>query len=119
MTTSIRLSVAGQTITAELDDNPTAHDLVAQLPLTVTFTDFNQVEKVAELPRPLTLDGVPAGADPDINDIGYYAPSHSLVFYYGEFGYWTGIVRLGRFAGNDIDLLEAQPDGFPVTIARS
>ena len=57
------------------------------------------------------MDGVPAGADPDINDIGYYAPSRSLVFYYGDVGYWSGIVRIGRFNDRDIELVEQQQDG--------
>ena len=72
--TTIRITVADQTITADLADNPTARDLAEQLPLTLSFRDFNRVEKIAELPRPLTMEGVPAGDDPEINDIGYYAP---------------------------------------------
>jgi hypothetical protein len=72
--TTIRITVADQTITTELADNPTAQDLASQLPLTLSFNDFNHVEKIAELPRPLTMYGVPPGDDPDINDIGYYAP---------------------------------------------
>jgi hypothetical protein len=92
---TVRITVADQTITAQLADNPTAQDLNDQLPLTLSFRDFNRVEKVAELPRPLTMDGVPAGDDPDISDIGYYAPTRSLVFYYGDVGYWNGIVRIG------------------------
>ena len=40
----------------------------------------------------------------------------SLVFYYGDVGYWNGIVRIGRFNDEDIDLIEHQPDGFEVTI---
>ena len=117
--TTVRITVADQTITTELADNPTAQDLTDQLPLTLTFRDFNRVEKIAELPRPLTMDGVPAGDDPDINDIGYYAPSRSLVFYYGDVGYWNGIVRIGRFTDRDIELIEQQPDGFHATIERS
>ena len=113
---AIRITVADQTITAQLADNPTAQDLIDQLPLTLTFDDFNHVEKVAELPRPLTMDGVPAGDDPDIDDIGYYAPSRSLVFYYGDVGYWKGIVRIGQFTNQDMKLIERQPDGFQVTI---
>ncbi len=116
---TVRITVADQTITAQLADNPTAQDLTDQLPLTLTFRDFNRVEKVAELPQPLTMDGVPAGDDPDINDIGYYAPSRSLVFYYGDVGYWNGIVRIGRFTDRDIALIRRQPDGFQVTIERS
>jgi len=113
--TSVRISLESQTFTAQLADNPTARDLVDQLPLTLTFRDFNGVEKVADLPRPLTTAGVPAGADPDINDIGYYAPSGNLVFYYGDVGYWNGIVRIGQF-DSSINLIQRQPDDFDVTI---
>jgi hypothetical protein len=116
---TVRITVADQTITAQLADNPTAQDLTDQLPLTLTFRDFNRVEKVAELPRPLTMDGVPAGDDPDINDIGYYAPSRSLVFYYGDVGYFNGIVRIGRFGDRDIELIKRQQDGVEVTIERA
>ena len=112
----VRITVAEQTLTAQLTDNPTARDLLDQLPLTLTFRDFNRVEKVAELPRPLTMDGVPPGDDPDINDIGHYAPSRSLVIYYGDVGYWNGMVRIGRLAEPDTALIEQQPDGFQVTI---
>jgi hypothetical protein len=84
----------------------------------LSFRDFNGVEKIAALPRRLTTAGVPAGADPDVNDIGYYAPSGDLVFYYGEVGYFDGIVRIGRF-DSDIDLIQRQPDGFDVTIERA
>jgi hypothetical protein len=93
----INITTGGTVITARLADNATAHDFAALLPLTLTFTDFNQVEKIAKLPRPLSMEGAPAGDDPDIHDIGYYAPSGDLVFYYGDVGYWNGIVRLGRF----------------------
>ena len=116
--TDIRITVGDQTFTAQLADNPTALDLVDQLPLSLQFRDFNRVEKIAELPRPLTTEGVPAGDDPEINDIGYYAPSGDLVLYYGEVGYWTGIVRIGRLDAADMSLIERQPDGFELTIDR-
>jgi hypothetical protein len=50
--TAIRITINDQIITAQLADNPTARDLVDQLPLTLRFRDFNRVEKIAELPRP-------------------------------------------------------------------
>ena len=117
--TAIRITVDGQPLTAELADNPTARDLVDQLPLTLTFRDFNRVEKIATLPRPLTTNGAPAGADPEVNDIGYYAPSGDLVFYYGDVGYFDGIVRIGRFDDGDLDVIARQPDGFEVTIEQT
>lgn len=116
--TTIRITVDDQVITARLADNPTAQDLVAQLPLTLNIRDFNRQEKVAKLPRPLTMEGVPAGDDPEINDLGYYVPSGDLVFYYGDVGYFDGIVRIGRFSGQDMDVIERQPDGREITIER-
>jgi hypothetical protein len=85
--TTIRIIIDDRPINAQLAANTTGHDLADQLPLTLTFRDFNHVEKIAELPRPLTMDGVPEGDDPDIADIGYYAPSNNLVLYYGDVGY--------------------------------
>ena len=114
--TTIRITVGGQTITGELNDSPTAQDLADQLPVDVTLADFNGVEKVGELPRPLTMDGVPAGADPEINDIGYYRPSNGLVFYYGDVGYFNGIVRLGRLSTSDMQLIQRQTGSFAITI---
>jgi hypothetical protein len=116
--TPIKITIADTVITARLADNATARDLAAQLPLTLAFKDFNQVEKLARLPRPLSMDGVPAGADPDIGDIGYYAPSGDLVFYYGDVGYWNGIVRIGRL-DTTMELIQHQSDNFQVTIERT
>jgi hypothetical protein len=116
--TEVRITVDDRSFTAQLADNPTARDLVDQLPLTLRFRDFNRVEKIAELPRPLTMDGVPAGADPEINDIGYYAPSSDLVLYYGDVGYFNGIVRIGRLDAEDMSVIARRPDGFELTIDR-
>jgi hypothetical protein len=116
--TPITITLADTVITARLTDNATARDLAAQLPLTLTFTDFNQVAKIAKLPPPLTMDGVPAGADPDIRDIGYYAPSGDLVFYYGDVGYFNGIVRIGRF-DIPMDQIESQAATFQARIDRA
>jgi hypothetical protein len=116
--TDIRITVNDQTFTAQLADNPTARELVDQLPLTLRFRDFNHVEKIAELPQPLTIDGVPPGDDPEINDIGYYAPSGDLVLYYGDVGYWNGIVRIGQLDAENMSVIERQPDGFELTIDR-
>ena len=116
--TPIKIIIADTVITARLADNPTARDLAAQLPLTVTFKDFNHVEKIATLPRRVSTAGAPPGADPDIGDLGFYAPSGDLVFYYGDVGYWDGIVRIGRF-DTTMELIEHQDDNFQVTIELS
>jgi hypothetical protein len=113
--TRVRIVIDGVVITGHLHANATAQDLLTLLPLTLSFRDLNNVEKIARLPRDLSMDGVPDGDDPDIGDIGYYGPSRDLVFYYGDVGYWPGIVRIGRFDG-DPSRISQQPDGFEATV---
>src|SRR5215208_4486913 len=48
--TPIRITFGDTELTARLYDNATARDLAAQLPLTLTFSDLNNVEKTAPLP---------------------------------------------------------------------
>ena len=115
--TPINITIAEKVVTARLADNPTARDLAAQLPLTLIFQDFNHVEKIATLPRRLSTEGAPAGSDPDIGDIAYYAPSGNLVFYYGDVCYWNCIVRIGQF-DTTTELIEHQADDFQVIIER-
>jgi hypothetical protein len=92
----IRITIGDQHFRATLDDSPAARDLAAQLPLTVEMSDHGSVEKTGPLPSPLSLEGQPAGADPDVGDVGYYAPGNDLVLYYGDQTYYDGIVVLGR-----------------------
>ena len=115
--TPIRVTVGDQVFSAELYDNPTARDLADQLPLTITVDDLHRLEKTGRLPRTLTTDGVPSGSDPEINEIGYYAPGRNLVLYYGDVGYYTGIIRIGRFQ-DSIEAIADQPDGVTVTVER-
>ena len=60
------------------------------------MVDHGGVEKTGPLPAPLSLQGQPEGADPDVGDVGYYAPGNDLVLYYGDQSYFPGIVVLGR-----------------------
>ena len=111
----VNVRIGDKTYTATMFNNPTANDLVSQLPLTLAFRDYAGQEKVSPAPRALTMQGVPRGDDPETNDFGYYAPSKSLVLYYSNVGYWDGIVRLGRF-DSSIEVIRTLPDGFTVTI---
>jgi hypothetical protein len=98
--TPIRIAFGDTELTARLDDNATARDLAAQLPLTLTFRDHNSVEKTAPLPRELSLEGAPEGHDPAAGDIGYWAPGGDLVFYYdSDAPFFNGIVRIGELHG--------------------
>jgi hypothetical protein len=117
--TPIRITFGDTELTARLHDNATARDLAAQLPLTLTFRDHNNVEKTAPLPRELSLEGAPEGHDPAAGDIGYWAPDGDLVFYYdSDAPFFNGIVRIGEFDG-EMDAIERQSDDFSVTIERA
>ena len=113
--TPIRVIIGNIVLTGRLFDNATARDLIAQLPLTLTFSDYNSQEKLATLPRKLSMDGVPPGDDPFPGDIVYYAPSVVVVFPYTDFGYFTGIVRMGKFDGS-VDTIKNQTGDFSVRI---
>jgi hypothetical protein len=117
--TPIRIIFGDTELTGRLHDNATARDLAAQLPLTLSFRDHNNVEKTAPLPRELSLDGAPEGHDPAAGDIGYWAPGGDLVFYFdSDAPYFGGIVRIGEFDG-DMDAIERLPEDFSVTIERA
>ncbi|MEV7892504.1 cyclophilin-like fold protein [Streptomyces sp. NPDC002817] len=45
---------------------------------TLPLRDFNQVEKVDDLPRELSTTGAPKGADPQVGDLAYYEPWGTL-----------------------------------------
>ena len=96
----IEINVSGQRFQATLDDSAASRDLVAQLPLTLKMADHGGVEKTGSLPSPLSLAGQPAGADPDVGDVGYYAPGGDFVLYYGDQSFYNGIVVLGRLEGD-------------------
>ncbi|WP_433728494.1 cyclophilin-like fold protein [Actinoplanes sp. CA-051413] len=96
----ISIAIGGERFSATILDSAAGRDLVAQLPLTVAMTDHGSVEKTGPLPSPLSLDGQPDGADPDVGDVGYYAPGNDLVLYYGDQSYYPGIVIIGHLDGD-------------------
>ena len=94
---SVLISFGGTTVRGSLQDNAATASLLAQLPLQLSFSDFGGQEKIALLPAPLSLEGMPSGSDAEPGTIGYYVPSHALVLYYDTVGYYDGIVPIGTF----------------------
>ena len=92
----IRLTVNGKVVSATLADNASARDFLALLPLSLTLKDYASTEKISDLPKKLTTQGAPAGIDPDVGDITYYAPWGNLAIFYRDFGYAAGLLKLGH-----------------------
>ena len=92
----IHLQIDGAIATATLGNNAAARDFVAQLPLSLTLQNYAEIERIATLPRKLSVDGAPAGITPKTGDINYYAPWGNLAIFGGDDAYARGLVRLGR-----------------------
>jgi hypothetical protein len=106
----IQITINGRHFQATLDDSAASRDLVVQLPQSIDMRDHGGVEKTGRLGAPLSLDGQPSGADPEVGDVGYYAPGNDFVLYYGDQSYFEGIVVLGRLDSDAADRI-AQFDG--------
>jgi hypothetical protein len=71
---NLKITIDEKVISATLNDNPTTRDFISQLPLTLILTDYNSTEKISDLPKKLSTKDAPAGFDPSVGDITYYAP---------------------------------------------
>jgi hypothetical protein len=100
---------------ATMLDNETTRDFISLLPLTLPLTDYAGTEKTSDLPAQLSTSDAPAGTDPQIGDITYYAPWGNLAIFYNDFGYSQGLVKLGHI-DSGIDELAGISDGREVTI---
>jgi hypothetical protein len=98
-TMNIQIKLGEKTLTATLADNATARDFVSLLPLTLMLKNYAATEKISDLPRRLSTKGAPAGHDPDVGDISYYAPWGNLAIFYKDFRYSDGLIKLGKFDG--------------------
>ncbi|MBB4143137.1 cyclophilin-like fold protein [Rhizobium rhizoryzae] len=92
----IRLIFDTHTMTATLYDNPSARDFVSMLPLQLEIDDFGSNEKIAYLPRKLTVDGHGSFSNERPYDLCYYMPWGNLAMFYADYKH-PGLVRLGRF----------------------
>ena len=101
-------------MTATLTDSQTTRDFVSLLPLPLTLEDYVGTEKISYLPQTLSTDDAPAGSDPSVGDIAYYAPWGNLAIFYRDVGYASGLVILGKI-DSDVEALNV-PDPIEATI---
>ncbi|MDA7027627.1 cyclophilin-like fold protein [Bacillus sp. CLL-7-23] len=92
----IKLTVGQDEFTATLNDSKAARDFASLLPMTLTLEDYAGTEKISDLPKRLSTNGSSNGTEASIGDIMYYAPWGNLAIFYRDFGYATGLVKLGR-----------------------
>jgi len=107
---------ADQDFTATLEDNASARELFAMLPLSITVEDYSANEKIAYLPRKLSGDGSSRIANEAVGDLCYYAPWANLVMYYAPYRWSRGLIRLGRLDGGIAPLMVRGE--FPLRVER-
>lgn len=107
-TITLRLTIDDTVLTAELEGGATARDFLRLLPLSLALSDYNNTEKIAQLPRRLSTAGAPAGFTPVAGDIAFYAPWGNLAIFYQGFAYSKGLIKLGRIRG-DLEVLRNSP----------
>lgn len=112
----VTITIGEQRFHATLSNSAATRDLIDQLPVTIDMVDHGGVEKTGPLTSPLSLDGQPEGADPDVGDLGYYAPGNDLVLYYGDQSYYNGIIILGTLEPNAASRLAEWPGDITATV---
>jgi hypothetical protein len=112
----ISIAIGDERLSATVFDSAAGRDLVAQLPLTIAMTDHGAVEKTGPLPSPLSTAGQPDGADPDVGDVGYFAPGNDFVLYYGDQSFFPGIVIIGGLDGDAADRLAGMDGAVTATV---
>lgn len=111
----LHLHVDAQVATATLDDTAAARDFAALLPL--TLKDYAVIERIADLPRKLSVTGAPAAHAPQAGELTYYAPWGNLAIFLDSNVRAQGLVRLGR-VDTGLAALK-QPGPFRVRIERA
>lgn len=114
----IKLTVNGNEVFVRLDDNVASRDFLEILPLTLTFEDYNNTEKIATLPNELSTEGLPSGYTPEVGDFSYYAPWGNISVFYKEFRYSNSLYKLGTIESGTEILGNINGD-FEVTIERA
>lgn len=93
----VRITLAGNAIaTGVLDDNDSARDFAALLPLDLILKDYASTEKIADLPSRLSMTGTSEACTPRVGDISFYSPWGNLAIFYEDGHLSSGLIRLGR-----------------------
>lgn len=77
----IKITVADKVVTGTLDNSPSAKELAAMLPLSLSMSDLFGREKYAGLPKSISEK-----SHYEVGDIAYWAPGKSFVIFYRHDG---------------------------------
>lgn len=107
----MNITVGSHTVTATMEDNAAARDLLSRLPLDVTLEDFNNTTEKIFYPDPaLTTEGVTRGCAPTPGDITIYAPWSNVAIFCKIWSHSNDLIKIGHIDGNGIEALTVAGD---------
>lgn len=108
---SMKITVGNRTVTATMEDNAAAKDLLSRLPLEITLEDFNNTAEKIFYPAPaLNTEGVKVGCAPAPGDIAIYTPWRNVAFFCKGGAHSNDLVKIGHIDGNGIEPLQVAGD---------
>ena len=111
----IKITISNQGVIVRLNNTAASKDLLSMLPLTVTFKDYANTEKIAYLPRKLNIQAAYTNI---ADDFAYFAPWGNLaVFYKDKHIDGNGLIILGTIETNKHIFSNLNSD-FTATIER-
>lgn len=111
----VKLTAGDKVLYATLADNSASRSLLAQLPMSLHFSDYNGTEKIAYPDEPLDVSDAPDSCDPDTGTLAYYQPWGNLCIFYRDFRASNGLTPLGKIEG-DLTALIDQTGDFTVLL---
>ncbi len=112
----IKIIIEKQQVIINLLDTPASQQLLLQLPLTLSFSDYAGAEKIAYLPEKLVTQGMVSAANV-AGDFTYYAPWGNIAIFYRSEGHDSNLYTLGHIESGK-ELLASLTGNFTATISR-
>jgi hypothetical protein len=121
MPQSIRITAGDRSVSAELNDSPTAAAVLAALPITASGNRWGDEIYFA---IPVTEKGAPdARADMEVGELAYWPPGSAFCIFFGQTPASktdkpraaSPVNPIGRVL-DDVEPLKTVPDGAPVRI---
>ena len=88
------------------------------LPLTLSFEDFNNTEKIAYMDQELPTEGEPDAFDPDVGDLCLYAPWANLSIFYKDFRNSNDLISLGHI-DSGMDVISGMNEDFLALLEKA
>ncbi len=112
--TPITITAGDTVLTATLNDTQVSQDLIAMLPVTLSWYRNFGIEYITELDAPLTEEG-PFYTDVQPGDLVYYNPMDSLTIIYEETSSVPTLTLMGKIT-SDLEAFRNLPNDVDFTM---